>query len=212
MHSSLALAASDGADRDEMRRAMQRYQPPENTVAGVLPGVHVLARTDDVAVVLQTVRCYAEGLELEMRIALRTSRAGRGMRDETWEAVQQAWVGVELADGTRVVSPPLRYGVEDPTDPSAHTLQNFGGGGGGRTFTQSYWLAPAPPDGDVLVVVALPGLGLPESSLVLPGAALAAARAEAVELWPWEPDAEPEAGPPEVAEVPAGGWFAETAG
>lgn len=190
---------------------MQRYQPPENAVAGVLPGVHVLARTDDVAVVLQTVRCYVDGLELEMRIALRTSRASRGMRDETWEAVQQTWVGVEVADGTRVVSAPLRHGGADPTDPSAHTLHSSGGGGGGRTFAMSYWLTPAPPEGDVLVVVALPGLGLPEASLLLPGEALAAARAEVVELWPWEPDAEPEQ-EPEVVEVPAGGWFAEAAG
>lgn len=211
MHSSLALAASDGADRDDLRRAMLRYQPPENAVAGSLPGVHVLARTDDVALVLQTVRCYAEGLALEVRIALRTSRASRGMRDETWEAMQQMWVGVELADGTRLVSGPLGYGVDDPSDPSAYTLQSSGGGGGGRTFAQVYWLTPAPSEGDVLVVVALPGLGLPEASLVLPGEALAAARAEAVELWPWEPDAEPEP-QPEVVEVPAGGWFAEAAG
>lgn len=211
MYSSLALAASDGADRDEMRRAMMRHQPPDNVAAGALPGVHVLVRTDDVAVVLHAARCYAEGLALEMRIALRASRSGFAEHHETWEAVQQMWVGVELADGTRLVSGPLGHGVDDPADPSAFTLQSSGGGGGGRTFAQTYWLTPAPTEGDVLVVVALPGLGLPEASLVLAGEALAAARAEAVELWPWEPDAEPEP-EPKVVEVPAGGWFAEIGG
>lgn len=213
MYSSMALATSDDGEGPEALRAMVlRHQPPENEVGGTLAGAHVLAQTEDVAVVLHAARCYSMGLELDLRIALRTFRPHRRLHDETWEAVQQAWVGVELADGTRVVSRSARHGLTVPEDPATHTLSTSGGGGGGRTYRTTYWLTPAPPEGDVVVVVALPLLGVPETRHVLPGAALAAARADAVELWPWEPDPEPETVEPERGEVPEGGWFAETLG
>ena len=215
MHSAMVLSGSDDGDGPQALHAlMLRHAPPENEVGVTLGGARVLARTADVALVLAAVRVYTVGLEIELAVQLRTARSGPAAHHDLWESVQRTWVGLELADGSRVVTP----GRVRDARPAAldagpeYQLTESGGGGGGRSFRQTYWLTPAAPAGDVLVVVANPTLGLDEARHVLPATELAAAGAACVELWPWEPDPVEHVDAVPAPEVPAGGWFAQTLG
>ncbi len=57
------------------------------------------------------------------------------------------------------------------------------------------------------VVVRCPELGTEETSTVLDAAAVRAAAADVVELWPWTPPSDPAAEPP-PPDLPPGSWFA----
>jgi len=94
---------------------------------------------------------------------------------------------------------------------SVPCLTNRGGGGGGRAYESTWWLSPAPPDGHLVLHTACLPLGLAESSYPIDAPTLAAARAAIVELWPWEPESEHAMLEPTTKELPAGGWFEETA-
>ncbi|NYI59038.1 hypothetical protein [Cellulomonas soli] len=208
MHFSSMALASDGDDPAELQAHLTRYQPPENEVGAEIGGVHVLSRTEDVALVLAGARVHSTGIELELELRLRVAGHDGTRHRDFWEAVEQTWVGVALADGTRVVARPARSFGRRPGE-ATYVLSQSGGGGGGRSYRQTFWLSPAPPAGDLVVVVANPELGLPEGRHTLPTAALAEAAATALVLWPWEPD--PPVDPDDAGRPspPPSGWFAE---
>ncbi|MGN8247313.1 hypothetical protein ACTHAM_001487 [Cellulomonas soli] len=208
MHFSSLSLASDGDDPAAFQALLSRHNPPENEAGAGLGGVHVLARTESRALLLSGVRVYASGLALELELRLRVADVDHARHHDLWESVQQTWVGVALADGTRVVAQP-GHGFDPRAEAGTYALTPTGGGGGGRSFQQTYWLTPAPPPGDVLVVVANPLLGLPEGRHTLPAAALAEAAAAVVVLWPWEPDPPVEPDDARLPSPPPGGWFAE---
>jgi len=198
MH-SVFVGDDEDMDPDERRRAHQRWSPPENEVAALVGGPAVVVADGDAAIVLSGVEHYSCGLRFTLQLYRRVEppmdRARHGFPREVF-------VGVELADGTRVMENDFhRTGAE------RFALSQRGGGGGGRTYEMAYWLAPAPPDGAVTVVVHAPDHQLPEGRVVLAADDLAAARARVVELWPWEPDPPHSHEPPPRPTPPAGGWF-----
>jgi hypothetical protein len=75
---------------------------------------------------------------------------------------------------------------------------------------QTFWVAPLPPEGPVVVVLTWPGFGIAETRTVLDGAAVRAAASSSRMLWPPQPTVEPPE-PPEPPR-PASGWFAEPPG
>lgn len=204
----------EGQPDDDGRRAflerVRRRQVPENEVPGVATGPLMLARTGDVALQLRPLEVFSTGVRLELVLLLRRSDVPWPERDAFQQFDSQLFVGVELPGGRKVMPAfPMPWDPRPESDNPA--LVANGGGGGGRRMALTWFLTPLPEPGDLVVVAAVPGAGLPEARVAVPAAALAEARAEVIELWPWEDEADRLPAPP-VPRPPApeGGWFAET--
>ena len=187
------------------------WGPPDNEVPGQVAGPTLLSRTEDLALALWSVRAYRRGVRFSLRLLVRGPQTLARRHQDVFETWQRMLVGLELADGRRL----LADGPPAPTlpggEPAPH-LVGCGGGGGDRSFSSIYWLTPLPPDGDLTLVTACLQLGLPESRHVIAGTDLRRAADAAVELWPWEPDPMPDVDPGAPVQIPPGGWFAETVG
>jgi len=194
MDSEMSVITGD----DSSDEARQRWHPPDNEVPAVLDPV-VLVATADAAVTLAPVRVFSAGIELTVECRRRVPLLG----DPTARAFirQQVFVGVELADGRRVVAERLRPPSED------YSLRQRSGGSDDLCATFVYWFSPAPPPGDLVVVVHAVDLDLPEARVTLAAADLAAARDRVVELWTWTPPLDETYVPPPEPVPPAGGWF-----
>ena len=99
MDSEMSVITGD----DSSDEARQRWHPPDNEVPAVLDPV-VLAATADAAVTLAPVRVFSTGVEITVECRRRVPLGG----DPTARAFirQRVFVGVELADGRRVVERP----------------------------------------------------------------------------------------------------------
>jgi hypothetical protein len=196
-------ASDDGPDEETFRR----MTAPENELPVAVPLNRLLARTDDLAVALVGMQVYSTGLTFELAVRVRPSAVdtvGRGLQEMFWDhpprRTADFLLGVELGDGRRVSN---LAGNADGI-----VFHQGGGSGGDTAIDQSWWLSPLPPDGPLRFVVRCDPLGIPETVTELDGAAVRAATADVVTLWPWErPSAFREAPPPARPDVPPGSWF-----
>lgn len=203
---SFASHLSISPDGDEPLAGPPPWSAPTNEVPGTVAGSPVLLRTDDAAVSLMTVRTYSTGVQIELELRLRPSAPGWPDGRDLWQAMQQLRVGVELADGTRLVND---HGSS--VSATGPRLSSAGGSGSENSCRNEFWLAPMPQPGDLLVVVSHPLLDPHEGRRLIPAAALAAATSQIIELWPWEPE------PTRPGDLPSpppppGSWFAQTMG
>jgi hypothetical protein len=188
---------------------IRRMGPPENEIPVALPLSVLLARTADVALALVGLRVHTTGLAFDLAVRCRARGAvdGRDLGELFFGRRPDAsafLLGLELADGRRITSaaPPW------PADRGDVVLHPAGGSGGELAVDQSWWLSPLPPPGPVRVVVRCDPLGIPETTTEVDGAAIAAAAAGVVELWPWQPPLEPDPAGPPPPDVPPDSWFA----
>lgn len=168
-------------------------------IPGSVPADLLLARTDQVAVAVGSVRAYPNGFEFTVHVRMRRvdpeigpygdpfSLHGhsRGARSQD-NALR---LGVLYADGRRTATT-SSWVLRDESDENL-VLSQQGGGGGGRCWDQDFWLYPLPPDGPVTLIVSWLEHDVTETRVGLDGAAIRAAAGRAVTLWPDEPDAEP---------------------
>jgi hypothetical protein len=96
-------------------------------------------------------------------------------------------------------------------DESAPVLVANGGGGGGLSFDQTFWVSPLPPPGPLTFVHSWTAFDLPETRTTIDAGDVLAAAAETVLLWPWQPP-DPNPPPPPAPLRPAAGWFARNSG
>lgn len=90
------------------------------------------------------------------------------------------------ADGRRALG---ELTPRDPNSgPGSIVIRPKGGGGSDHTWDGNYWVHPLPPPGPLVFVASWPAHGVAEARAELDAAALRRAAAEAVELWPEEPD------------------------
>ena len=199
MHSAIAL--SD--DADDFSQARFRFAPPDNEAPAAVGVSGVIGRGTDAAILLVGLARYTGGLHIDLAIRRRLDPGPDDHLHVTFNA--GLLVGVELADGRTVVA-----GYDDWNNlPAADEplLTHRGGGGGGREWSSTLWLTPAPPPGDLVVVVACPALGVDESRFTVDAEALRAAADKAEVLWPREPDQVHHAVRQNPVDVPPGGWF-----
>ncbi len=185
------------------------HQVPDNEVPGVAASSQVMTATGDAAVVLGEVEVYSTGVRFTVATLLRRADVAWDPATE-WDRFEDLLLGVELPDGRRIVGESRHGGFKAGDD--RYALVQQGGSGGGRRADHRWLLTPLPPPGDLVVLVAHPTAGLEEARVVVPAAAMAAAREAVVTLWPWEPDAELAGWAPRQRPVPEGGWFAQALG
>jgi hypothetical protein len=204
-----ASPGPDEADEAERRRiqSLRERRAPENEVPVSVAFDAVLVSTEDLAVYVSGLRVFGNGVDFALELRARRREADR--HGELHEVLHgrrrsQLLVGVEFSDGRRCSNVGLRLLEAHGDEP---TLWPGGGGGGGRTADLSLFLSPLPPPGELRLVTAWPGQGIPDTVTLLPTEEILDAADRVTELWPWEPEVH-EATPPERPEVPDDSWFA----
>ncbi|MPQ96434.1 hypothetical protein GB931_00540 [Modestobacter sp. I12A-02628] len=192
-----------GSD-DDHDAFLRRMQAPENEVPVVVPLTLVMARRDDVAVVLTPWLVYSTGVRVTL--VVRTRESGTDLNDLFWHSAGTSSadgfrLGVEFADG--------RWTASTGGPPGGEVVLNTAGGSGGdRSVEQDWWLYPVPPPGPLTVAIRCGAAGIDETVVTVDATPLATAAAAVEELWPWTPPTPPDQRAPEPPTLPADSWFA----
>lgn len=160
--------------------------PPEGTLGGVVPLQLAVAATDRVLLAVTDIAVYPNGVGFTLRgfVRDREERSWPFMALDGREDPQTMLrLGVLYPDGRRADNLGLGFPACDP-DPAVPILLSPGGGGGCRSFTQEWWVWPAPPPGPLVVVVEWPAQDVPESRAAIGGALIDEARGRIREVWP----------------------------
>ena len=179
-------------------------EPPWDVVAAIVPDRRVLARTDDVAVMLSQIEVFPSGAKLQIRAV---ARWAPGMSDEEWHHLEARLhgrgpfgrggmgdeflrIGVRFADGRTATNLDVydRMRRRRDGEPFAPSLVDAGGGGKGGhrnlTARRPVWLWPLPPPEQIDLFIEWPAVGIPLTRATLDGSAIAAAAARAEPIWP----------------------------
>jgi hypothetical protein len=175
----------DAAIEVERARPPEWIAPPENVVGVTVPVDRVLANTGDLALALRSMTAYPTGVTFEIAM-LRREPPEDGDGDDLFRMFHMPRedglrFGVELPDGRRLAAGRTAAAAGD-----APRLTPRGGGGGGLSYHQEFWLWPLPGDGVLRFACQWPALGIEETVHDLDAAPIRAAAARAVELWPDE--------------------------
>jgi hypothetical protein len=157
--------------------------PPADTIAGLVPQAFPLAVTEHVAVVLERVQVFPNGIAFVVRGVVRDFEDGAGLGRFFWEdrgSDQDLTIRVDYADGRSASD--HAWSRSRAVDPTSAFLIERGGSGDDRTFERSYWLWPAPP-GPVTVSLAWPACAIADASAVITGEALSKARDRIRPIW-----------------------------
>jgi len=153
--------------------------PPQGWVLPtVLPAVRILARSDNARIALVGVRCWPDGVSLDLHL----------MRRRLLHAVPDEWgvrFGVLTSDGRRTAArefPPGPRPVPTP-DGSELVLRPIFGGGGRFHRRWEFYLWPLPPKGRLTMVADWPAESIPESYTELDAGEIRSAAARAVVQW-----------------------------
>ncbi|MGV8911451.1 MAG: hypothetical protein ACOH14_02455 [Rhodoglobus sp.] len=177
------------------------FQPPEDEYPVRVLLREFMARTESTSLAVSHVDVYSVGIAVkinwelrrreesavEWQLATGMGHFSRGAGDENSERR----FGLGLADGTVVTTVDGFDGHRNYGDqPEGWSLMDQGGGGGGgeSRFSGSsrLWLWPLPPPGPIDLVAEWKARAIPESKLVLDGAALLSAVADVRPLWSGE--------------------------
>jgi hypothetical protein len=192
--------------REAHARQLRRVTTPANEVPVLLPWSGVLARAEEVAVLLSAAHLYTNGIEFELSVRGR----GLGVYDLHAPAggVPDAnghmlCFGVEGADGQAVANVPKDGASGRPDE--GPSLTGGGGGGSSGNARAAYLLHPVPASGPLTIWCAWQSRGIEETSVVFDGAMLGELVEQVEVLWPADATLRPPRRP--KPNLPAGGWF-----
>lgn len=191
---------------EQIREIMRRRSPPENELPVTVALNACLFRTDGLALFIGAAQVYRTGVTL--RLTLRSRRSGIAggpfggppHRDDA-DALR---LGVEFSDGRSAQANGHGWPLDVPTA-DAVCLSPGGGGGSDRSWEGQYFLSPVPPPGPLTFHLLWESRGIRERSIAIDATPLAAAVADVIDLWPWEPPAPPP--PRQPPAPPPGSWF-----
>jgi hypothetical protein len=162
--------------------------PPAGILGGVAAWQALLGRTGDVVLAAGPVEVYPTGIAFRITARLReqTLEPGRfcGMlTEDPVDPERSLRIGALYPDGrrTRELHTVDWDALGDPAHP---VLWPRGGGGSDSDWRNDYWLWPAPPEGDLVLVARWLARGITETRATIPAAVLADARTRMVEVWP----------------------------
>lgn len=162
--------------------------PPENVLPGAFPLSLLLARTDDAAVAVYGGLAYPNGFAFTLSIRVRDDVGGRGPIHH-WHDTRQfdddvLRFGIRFPDGSKatIFDAPRHVGREE--QPTGPVLIPRGGGGGGRTWNNGFWVWPLPPPGRFAFVCEWPGRNVELTEVELDTTPIHHAAVRAETLWP----------------------------
>lgn len=185
------------------RQPRPSWMQPDEVIPGSVPGELLLIRTEQVAVAIGSLRAYPNGFEFTAHVRMRSGDAdwpgwqdpfgSHGLRDSqpSGDALR---LGLMYADGRRGATTGGRWLPDDDADPGRLVFQQGGSGGSARRWDGDFWVHPLPPEGPVTFVASWPEYGVTETRAEADGAAIRAAAARAVVLWPEQLEDEPGTG------------------
>lgn len=193
------LEPPEGFKEPEPRRMKWRGDP-DDTVGVALPLTSLLVQTDQVAVIASGFFAYPSGFTFSLVTVsrLNPSPVPLGMHPHPG-AIRRGGVpggefrfGIGFSDGTTAFS--MRHRVGPDVEAAPRTLRPRGGGGGGRTYGQSFWCEPLPASGSMAFVCEWPDMAIPETSVDVDATAIIEAASRSVPLWPEDIDLPEESG------------------
>jgi hypothetical protein len=168
---------------------------PASWIGGVVPRELVVARSQQAAVVVRGLVAYPEGFEFTLQAFVHHSvRLKRRYHDLFWHHHRRSGggpvpdellrFGVAWPDGGRATNLD-HWGRDwpDATEP-VHGIEEHGGGGTNREYTQDYWAWPLPGPGELRFVCEWPAFGIVETFAAVDGTLLIEASQRATPVWP----------------------------
>lgn len=190
----------DSLPRPEPAPRLRRPKPPawacpEDVVPACVPFTRLLVHTTDLAVFVDNVRVYPNGVELTVHVRRPRneddvhdrepvgSPFGRfgPFADSGDSADRYLRLGVHYADGRRARAD-RAHRLGSTVEPPLVSYSRAGGGEG--YWDQDVWIWGLPAEGSVTVVYSWLAEDVPEASFVLDGQELRAAATRATTLWP----------------------------
>jgi hypothetical protein len=154
----------------------------------------VLARTDDVALLVHSGRAYENGFAFTFGLQTRKPREGHADNPMVgWHAArhtgfddQTVRFGIAFADGRKatIFDPHPWWGDPERSVTPEIVLMQRGGGGGGASWDFAFWVWPLPPEGPIEFVVEWPAQGIDLTRMELDSAIVRDAATHALTLWP----------------------------
>ncbi len=141
------------------------WDPPVAEFPAVVPsGPLMLGRTERAAVAITGISAYSAGFEIFVTARYRPGAGGApGPGDRIPAGPEPApqrrsfRLGLQFADGTRVIGQHGGPGLGDDTEPGGPILRTFLGGGGPRSSFWRWWAWPLPPAGPMRVRLRVAG-------------------------------------------------------
>ena len=165
--------------------------PPDNVLGGAVAFALVLARTEDVAVLVHGGAAYPTGFHFSLAVR---RQAGDEVFNPLGDSIgggppagppdELLRFGLEFADGSKVTD---RDGFPEDAANGRPVLLPTGGTGSSLHYETDVWLSPLPPPGPVAFVCQwqVHGIGLTRAEL--DADVIRRAADEAIELWPAGP-------------------------
>ena len=153
--------------------------PPQGWVLPtVLPAVRVLARSDNARIALVGVRCWPDGVSLDLHLMCR----------QLAPDAKEEWgfrFGVLTSDGRRAAAREFPPGprLGPAPDGSELVLRPIFGGGSRFHRHWEFYLWPLPPKGRLTMVTDWPAEGIRETYTELDAGEIRSAAARAVVVW-----------------------------
>jgi hypothetical protein len=162
----------------------------DDTMGVVVPIVRLLARTEDMAVVVSGFVAYPSGFDLTLVTISRLPWTLRGVSphpmgfpDRIFPAPEFLRCGLRFADGSKATNVGFGQRV-DPSGTGVRDLRPRGSGGGGRKFTTRYWCEPLPPPGSLGLLCEWPKYGIAETEDIVSADLILTAAEQAKPIWP----------------------------
>lgn len=164
----------------------------DDTTGVVVPLVRVLARTEDVAILVSGFVAYPSGFDFSLITISRVAWVRRGMQphpmgfglpERMFPSPEFLRFGLRFADGSKATNVGFGHSGHSPGG-VVRDLRPRGSGGGGRKYSSRYWCEPLPPPGSLGLVCEWPKYGIAETEVLVSADLIRAAAEQAEPIWP----------------------------
>lgn len=148
----MSSALRSFGDANDVAQGRFRFGPPHNDAPSSVGVSGAHEGSEGAGILLVGLARYTTGLQIELAIRCRSDP---DLGDRTHSTVDAGrFAGGEFGDG-RAAAVAERHGWNNGPTADQKVLTQWGGGGG-REWSSTLWLTPAPAPGDLVLVVADP--------------------------------------------------------